>query len=375
MILPVFRVGSLLAVCMAALLFSGSTMAQVSPQRLDKLRRGINTSHWFSQARAYDGKHQKTYITEKDVALIESMGFSYVRLSLEPDFLKTGDDPAQLHPEHLAIYRDAIRMILDHGMAVTVDIHPMRDEFVRWLKGPDGSRDFARFWGALAAHLSDTDPEHVFFEILNEPQVNDLEQWRAIQHEALRAIRKAAPQHTIIAAPDRWSAIQELLRFEPYDEPNVVYNFHCYDPHNFTHQGATWGSEAWKHLKHLPYPSSPEAVRPLLAEIEDEDARRVVVQYGEQRWDRRTIDEHVRQAVEWGKKHGVPLICNEFGVYRKVSKPEHRAAFLRDLTDVLESHGIGWAMWDYAGGFSVVNPEDGQRTPDKQTLKAIGLKS
>jgi hypothetical protein len=38
-------------------------------------------------------------------------------------------------------------------------------------------------------------------------------------------------------------------------------------------------------------------------------------------------------------------------------------------------HGInlGWTMWDYAGGFSVVTRKDGATTPDPITIKALGL--
>jgi len=41
----------------------------------------------------------------------------------------------------------------------------------------------------------------------------------------------------------------------------------------------------------------------------------------------------------------------------------------------LEADGIGWAMWDYRGGFSVVLKEDGQPgKPDPATVEALGLK-
>ena len=30
-------------------------------------------------------------------------------------------------------------------------------------------------------------------------------------------------------------------------------------------------------------------------------------------------------------------------------------------------------MWDYAGGFSVVNKTNGHATPDPETVKALGL--
>jgi len=40
----------------------------------------------------------------------------------------------------------------------------------------------------------------------------------------------------------------------------------------------------------------------------------------------------------------------------------------------LEADGIGWTMWEYRGGFGVVNKQDGQPAqPDENTLRALGL--
>jgi endoglucanase len=48
-------------------------------------------------------------------------------------------------------------------------------------------------------------------------------------------------------------------------------------------------------------------------------------------------------------------------------------AWLSDVRAALEKHGIGWAMWEYHGGFGVVTTEKGQSAPDKETLRALGL--
>ena len=39
----------------------------------------------------------------------------------------------------------------------------------------------------------------------------------------------------------------------------------------------------------------------------------------------------------------------------------------------MEKYHIGWAMWDYQGGFSVVTKANGVTTPDPLILKALGL--
>ena len=86
------------------------------------------------------------------------------------------------------------------------------------------------------------------------------------------------------------------------------------------------------------------------------------------------MEAEVDQVAEWGKQHGVPVVCNEFGVYRQYSDPKDRAAWISDFRKTLEKHGIGWAMWDYSGGFGVVVKKNGKAVPDDLTLQALGLK-
>ncbi|HEX3086559.1 MAG TPA: hypothetical protein VHP99_18635, partial [Pyrinomonadaceae bacterium] len=90
-------------------------------------------------------------------------------------------------------------------------------------------------------------------------------------------------------------------------------------------------------------------------------------------WNADRIDRDISMAAEWGAEHHVLVTCNEFGAYRLVSNPEDRVRWIADMRTVLERHGIGWTMWDYAGGFSVVNKTNGHPTPDAETVKALGL--
>ena len=66
---------------LAAILPHVSTLASQSAEkqenlaaRFARLRRGINLSHWFSQAANYSKSHLDTHTTAQDIALIKSMG-------------------------------------------------------------------------------------------------------------------------------------------------------------------------------------------------------------------------------------------------------------------------------------------------------------
>jgi len=65
--------------------------------RSQHLRHGINLSEWFAQVwdkRGYTQKSTSTpWTTAEDIALIKSMGFDHVRLSVNPQPMFTSNQP------------------------------------------------------------------------------------------------------------------------------------------------------------------------------------------------------------------------------------------------------------------------------------------
>ena len=379
-VLKPIRLSIILLLCVAILphLSNAATTQQQKPSnlaaRFGRLRRGINLSHWFSQAANYSKTHLETHTTAQDIALIKSMGFDHVRFPIEPaPLLKETPDPSVLNTTYLQYVDSALDVILATGLAVIIDIHPSDEFKLRMNRDERGVEAFAKFWRAFATHLSKRDPEFVFLEVINEPMVEDGYRWSGIQGKLIASIRAAAPNHTIIAGGHRWSGLYEMLFLEPYSDPNVIYNFHFYEPFAFTHQGATWAGPNLPYYKNVPYPSSPEAVKLMLDTILDEPAKYNLLRYGEDNWNAGRIDRELALAAAWAAKHRVYITCNEFGAFRRFAKPADRVAWLHDMRMALEKHSIGWTMWDYAGGFAVVNKANGQAQREPELLKALGL--
>ena len=362
-----------------SLFASGQTnSSNTATQRASRLRHGINLSEWFAQVydpRGYTKEHFETWTTAQDIGLIKSMGFDHVRLSVNPQPMFSGRHAFEIAAEPLAALDAAIKMILAQGLAVVIDLHPESDLKSRLSTDDAFVEEFGDFWRALAKHLSTLDPERVFFEIVNEPELRDRYRWYGVQAKLAAAVREGAPQHTIIAAGANWSADDELIFIDPLRDANIIYNFHFYEPHIFTHQGATWGSPYWPHVRGLKYPSNRENAAKVAEGVPEAINRLFVIRYGIDHWDATRIDAEVGQVADWAKRWNVAVVCNEFGVYRKFSDPADRAAWISDVRTSFEKYGIGWTMWDYSGSFGVVTKQDGKATPDEITLKALGLVS
>src|SRR3984893_3327121 len=89
-------------------------------RRAERLRRGINASEWFAQVydkRGYTPEHFQTWTTVEDIALIKSMGFDHVRLSVNPQPMMPNHRPDEIPTEYFGYLDSAVKMILDRGMA------------------------------------------------------------------------------------------------------------------------------------------------------------------------------------------------------------------------------------------------------------------
>jgi endoglucanase len=352
------------------------SLSAVPPGRFAHIRHGINLSEWFAQVydpKGYTKEHFENWTTSSDIALIKSAGFDHVRLSVNPQPMMEAARRHNGGAEYFGYLDAALKMILDAGLAVEIDMHPDSDFKARLAKEDDFVERFADFWSTVAQHYASWDPERVFFEILNEPEMRDAYRWYGVEAKLAAAIRRGAPNNTIIAAGARWDDDDDLVFLEPLPDPDVIYVFHFYEPHIFTHQGAGWGAYYWHWLKGLHYPSSPEnaaQVAPLVPEARD---RMQVIRYGQDHWDAARIEAEINQAADWAKQRGVPLTCNEFGVYRAFADPQDRARWITDVRTALERHNIGWAMWDYSGSFGVVTNRETKARLDEVTVRALGL--
>jgi hypothetical protein len=168
--------------------------------------------------------------------------------------------------------------------------------------------------------------------------------WNKIAARTVQIIRGYSPTIRILVGGYWNNSIDALKDLDPPADGNIVYNFHCYDPLLFTHQGAYWVPGMPEDF-HLNYPCAVkdhnDAARKLgltdyITPVADESKP-----YGKdffiKKW---------QAGIKVCEERGIPLYCGEYGVIDRAS-PEAALAWFRDINAAFVECGIGRAAWSY----------------------------
>jgi aryl-phospho-beta-D-glucosidase BglC (GH1 family) len=294
--------------------------------------------------------------------------------------------PGQLNPANLSYVDAAVDNCIKAGLGVTINLHAWQnDADIQLANDPSFGDKMAAYWKAVATYFKKYSSDKLFFEVYNEPHASaaglttqGYSWWQPVQEKMIRGIREATADHSIIVGGEGWNSIGGLIQLTPYNFEHIIYNFHFYNPFLFTHQGATWsGWQAAMDARNVPYPSSPEAVAPLIANTSNTELKNALQWYGGQRYNIDSLDKWIKVAYDWAKSRNVKLISNEFGSYKDYAPRQSRLIFLRDVRTVFEKYKIGWAMWECDEGFGWITYPSGNRNnpvTDIEVLQALGLK-
>ena len=334
------------------------------------LARGVNLPIWFAYRGQTGIDTQLWYPDAADFRRIRALGFRHVRVQFDPAWFR--DDAGALRRERIAELQRELAPAWAQGLLVVLAADPEGPEKSRLVKDAAGIAEFAGFWRAFAGAMSRARPDRLVFEVMNEPTDTDAPRNRALMQQSAEAIRAAAPRHVVVVEGHGYSGVGELLAIEPLPLDHLVYSFHFYEPHTFTHQGAFWGWPMFLKFQNLPYPSSPEALAPFVEKAEAE-VKPHLLKYGEEHWDAARVKARLREARQWADAKGVAIWCGEFGVTRLGPPLAPRRVWLADVKRALDELGIPWALFGYAGHFGLVTGKAGQRELNPADAAALDL--
>ena len=284
--------------------------------------RGVNLGGWFSQC-DYSKERLDGFITEQDFDVIAGWGLDHVRIPMDYNVLEKED--GSLSPEGFDRIGRAVGWCTERGLKVVLDLHKTAGYSFDVAEGEGGffhdkayQDRFYRLWEGLALRFND--PDRIAFELLNEvtdPSV--IGDWNRIAAECIGRIRKIAPRSLILVG-SYWNNSPEAVKdLDPPADDRVIYNFHCYDPLPFTHQGAHWVPKL------------------------DINAR---VSFDEAGITPELFEEQFASAISTAADRGTALYCGEYGVIDRAT-PEDTVRWFRTIHEVFEKHEIARSAWSY----------------------------
>lgn len=329
----------------------------------DALARGVNAAHWFNHRS--DASVVPGWPDAADFAQMRRLGLGHVRVLLDPHWL-------EINAAHPRFLRTGLQQAMDAGLMVVLAMQPESARKLAMARDDAGLEALVAHWTTIAGDYAEVADDRLVFEVLNEPEIEDVARAVQIQSRLIDALRSVSPARVVVVGGAHFSDIEDLERLDPFPQARVIYSFHFYEPHNFTHQGASWGWPMWLVLRGLPYPSSPAALEPVLAQLTPM-AREHAAWYGQQQWNRDKLAEFIDRASAWSSRHQLPVWCSEFGVLREAAPPASRRNWLTDARTLFEARGIAWSYFDWWGHFGLVTGTPGARVLDEDAAAGLGL--
>lgn len=322
------------------------------------IQKGINLSHWLSQVFGWSPRAQ--YITENDILYIKQAGFDHVRLPIDEEQLWHQDFSKNV--EAFADMHTCITWCLKHDLRVVVDMHILRSHHFNnannegamtlW-ESPQEQDHMMDLWSVLSAELRHYSVEHVAYEFMNEPVAPKHHYWNQLVARGHAVLRELESKRTLIFGPNLWQIPQFFESFEiPSGDQNIILSFHTYDPLPFTHYKAPW-MPLGRYTGPVQYPGTtvPDEY---LQDFVDANGNSLIAKIAAENrvFTKESMLTVIKPALKFAEKTGLRLYCNEFGCLPSVTRSQ-RLQYYTDIIDVLQSHNIAYASWDYKGDFGI----------------------
>ena len=312
--------------------------------------RGVNFSAWFESYSAQSIPF--TRYTEQDFINVKSLGADVIRLPVRMHSMTGGAPNYTIDPLLFRFLDQAIDWAEKHELYIIIDNHSFDP-----VRATDDNIDriLLPVWEQIARRYRNRS-HFVIYEILNEPHGISDERWGEIQGRAIDTIRQFDQNRLIIVGGTEYNSLGKLFALPRYTDKNLIYTFHFYDPHLFTHQGATWGEPSLGNLSGVPFPAREGRMPRFPSELRGTWVEGAFYDYANAARPSR-LSGALDGAVSFAIERDVPVFCGEFGVYLINSPKADRVVWYDFVTRLLNTRNISWTMWDYFGGFGLFNTE------------------
>lgn len=138
--------------------------------------------------------------------------------------------------------------------------------------------------------------------------------WINFFRRILKTIRSHSNKY-VVFTPGPWGSPKGYSDFlKPFEDNNIIYGFHYYKPHKYTHQGIK------KYPENINYPGL----------------------IGNKYWNKNTIQKSMLDANNWAQKNDKLLYVGEFSVVRRAKGKDQ---YIEDVLASFEENNMSYTYW------------------------------
>lgn len=245
-------------------------------------------------------------------------GFGHVRIPITWDTRVANQAPYDIDNGFLNRVEEIVDWAIERDFYVMLNAH-----HESWLKNDINASKRARFvavWTQVAERFKNKSSK-LLFEILNEPNGMTLAEIDSLNSSILEVIRQTNPTRAVIYSGNGYTPAEAMKQADIPNDPNIIANFHSYDPWPFAGQCTrSWGSEA----------------------------------------DRLALRGIYQDVSNWSENFGIPVIVNEFGAAmydftqpQNICNENDRLEYLKAHVTLQKEFGIPGTVWCDGGSFQI----------------------
>jgi endoglucanase len=298
-------------------------------------RHGVPAWRGFNLLEKYLAARQGPFV-ERDFEWMAQWQFDFARLPMDYRAWTDAKDPARVDDRVLAEIDQAIEWGRRYGVHVSLNLHrapgycvnPPPEPLDLWTSGA-AQAQFTEQWRRFAERYRGIPPEHLSFDLVNEPGSVEEPVYVGVMSLAIEAIRAADQGRLIFVDGLRWGR-EPVLSLAG---SGVAQSTRGYDPMEISHHRAHWSgwSDRW-----------PQPAWPLGA---DRRGRR---------WDRERYRAARIRPWQELERRGAGVHVGEWGCFNRTPH-DVTLAWMRDLLALWREAGWGWALWNLRGSFGIVD--------------------
>ena len=280
---------------------------------------------------------------EEDFQLISELGFDFVRLPLHYTCWIDYDAPLEITERKLAVVDQAGRWGEKYGIHVCAGFHRAPgysvakdrvEPFDLW-RDAEGLEAFKLHWETFAKRYKGIPSSKLSFNMVNEPADVSPEAHDRVMRITTRAIHAIDPDRLCLLDGLNYRNVP-MPSLGDLAQENVAQSCRAYIPSGITHFRAQWVDRK----RNFPEAKWPGGFASQLEGL----------------WDRERLERHYGMWAAMAENFHMGVHCGEGGCFNQTPY-DVTLRWMEDLLDVLKQFNIGYALWNFKGGFGILDSE------------------